>query len=177
MGGGSRDELQKDTRMPLVQFGMKTNSALPKPRDDERTHEAIVISSTSSGIEVSVNKEEKISSTNEVNYHVKRPATEVRHHLALNVLRPSPSYWNICDRGFLVGGRLPERPRHVMNVEIAGLRARFLGPTTAILARPSPRYSLLSASRCGPCLDHSRCQIWHTCKPNDMHSYCRLVLD
>lgn len=49
MGGGSRGKLQKDTRMPLVQFGMKTKSALPKPPDDERAHEVIVISSMSSG--------------------------------------------------------------------------------------------------------------------------------
>ena len=49
---------------------------IPRPPDDEGTR-GQCDTSTSSGIEISVN-EEKISNTNEFNYHVKRPRKGIR---------------------------------------------------------------------------------------------------
>lgn len=55
-----------------MQSGMKTNSAHPSLLTTNGHARFCVILSTSSGIEVSVN-EEKISNTNQIYYHVKRP--------------------------------------------------------------------------------------------------------
>lgn len=62
--------------MPLVQFGMKTNSAYPGLLTTNGHARLCVTLSTSSGIEISVN-EEKISNTNKIYHHVKRPRKNV----------------------------------------------------------------------------------------------------
>lgn len=58
--------------MPLVQYGMKTNSAYPGLLTKNGHARLCVILSASSGIEISVN-EEKISKADKFYYNVKYP--------------------------------------------------------------------------------------------------------
>lgn len=73
--------------MPLVQYGMKTNSAYPGLLTKNGHARLCVILSTSSGIEISVN--EKISRSGHILPSREAPEETPRRHQSPDVPRPS----------------------------------------------------------------------------------------
>lgn len=134
--------------MPLVQFGMKTNSAYPTLLTKSGHSRLCVISSTSSGIEISVN-EEKISKYERS--PTRREASEERNPASPFTKRTQvePLMLEYLRHGSSRG--LP--PRMALTCRScrdAALSSRVPAPTTAIPNRLNPRYFLVGILSCHP---------------------------
>lgn len=105
--------------MPLVQYGMKTNSAYPGLLTKNGHARLCVILSTSSGFEISVN-EEKISKADKFYHYVKHPREPPASFITKRA--QAKLHVGICS----AGGRLGDGGSHIMSVETRELEAGFI---------------------------------------------------